>query len=161
EFVYEVNFPEKTNGEHEFVEQLWARRKVGYLLDQIRANGEKKELVEEVVILAKKYGIATPYTSYLVVPDGPTPVVTKPRPHVNPLRPRGGPMPEALAPPPGAKAPQKVVEFLNKQGDAKADAGRAKFEKDKVASAPTSAGADDFEGQRLLQTREQLKTLDE
>ncbi len=61
------------------MEQLWARRKVGFLLDQIRANGEKKELVEEVVSLAKKYGITTPYTSYLVVPDGPMPVVRDPR----------------------------------------------------------------------------------
>ena len=50
-------------------------RKVGYLLDQIRVNGEQKELVEEVVTLAKRYGIATPYTSYLVVPDGPMPIV--------------------------------------------------------------------------------------
>ena len=31
-----------------FVEHLWARRKVGYLLDQIRANGEIKELVDEI-----------------------------------------------------------------------------------------------------------------
>ncbi len=29
EFVYEVTFPEKTNDDHAFVEQLWARRKVG------------------------------------------------------------------------------------------------------------------------------------
>ena len=54
EFVYELTFPEKTNDEREFVEHLWARRKVGYLLDQIRANGEKKELKDEVVALAKK-----------------------------------------------------------------------------------------------------------
>jgi Ca-activated chloride channel homolog len=78
EFVYEVNFPTKTDDDKAFVVDLWARRKVGYLLEQIRSNGEKKELVEEVVALAKKHGIATPYTSYLVVPDGttPTPVVT-------------------------------------------------------------------------------------
>ena len=75
EFTYEVNFPEQTAEEKPFVEDLWARRKVGYMLDQIRANGEKKELVDEVVILAKRYGITTPYTSYLVVPDGPLPVV--------------------------------------------------------------------------------------
>src|SRR5262249_24674929 len=68
EFVYEMTFPEKTNDERAFVEDLWARRKVGYLLDQIRANGEKKELVDEVVNLAKRYGITTPYTSYLIVP---------------------------------------------------------------------------------------------
>jgi Ca-activated chloride channel family protein len=76
EFVYEINFPDKTNDDRGFVEHLWARRKVGYLLDQIRANGEKKELVEETVALAKKYGIATPYTSYLIVPDGPMPVAS-------------------------------------------------------------------------------------
>ncbi len=76
EFVYEVTFPEKTNDERAFVEDLWARRKVGYLLDQIRVNGEKKELVDEVVALAKRYGITTPYTSYLIVPDGPVPVAS-------------------------------------------------------------------------------------
>ncbi len=78
EFVYELTFPDKTKDEREFVEHLWARRKVGFMLDQIRANGEKKELVEEVIALAKKYGITTPYTSYLVVPDGPVPVVNRP-----------------------------------------------------------------------------------
>src|SRR5262249_43121082 len=70
EFVYEIKFPDKTADDKGFVEDLWARRKVGYLLDQIRLNGEKKELVEEVVGLAKRYGITTPYTSYLIVPDG-------------------------------------------------------------------------------------------
>src|SRR5262249_46894317 len=69
EFVYEVAFPQKTGDERNFVEDLWARRKVGYLLDQIRANGEKKELVDEVVALAKRYGITTPYTSYRSGPD--------------------------------------------------------------------------------------------
>jgi Ca-activated chloride channel family protein len=75
EFVYEVNFPGKTDDDKAFVVDLWARRKVGYLLEQIRSNGEKKELVEEVTALAKKHGIATPYTSYLVVPDAAAPVV--------------------------------------------------------------------------------------
>jgi Ca-activated chloride channel family protein len=73
-FVYEINFPQKTGDERGFVENLWARRKVGYMLDHIRAHGENKELVQETIALAKKYGIATPYTSYLVVPDGPLPV---------------------------------------------------------------------------------------
>ncbi len=74
EFVYEMNLAAKGGEERDFVEHLWARRKVGYLLDQIRSNGEKKELLDEVTALAKKYGIATPYTSYLIVPDAPTPV---------------------------------------------------------------------------------------
>src|SRR6266542_757543 len=76
EFVYEVNFPDKTKDDKSFVEDLWARRKVGYMLDQIRVNGSKKELVDEVVVLAKRYGITTPYTSYLIVPDAPVPVAT-------------------------------------------------------------------------------------
>ena len=80
EFVYEFTFPEKTGDGKEFVEALWARRKVGYMLDQIRLNGEKKELIDEVVSLAKKYGIATPYTSYLIVPDGPLPTGAAGRP---------------------------------------------------------------------------------
>lgn len=74
ELVEEFTFPERTTEGKEFVEHLWARRKVGYILDQIRINGERKELVDEVTDLAKRYGIATPYTSYLVVPDGPMPV---------------------------------------------------------------------------------------
>lgn len=74
EFVYELDFPSKTDNSREFVEALWARRKVGFILDQIRVNGEQKELVDEVTALAKKYGIATPYTSYLVVPDAVMPV---------------------------------------------------------------------------------------
>jgi len=93
EFVYELNFPAKTEEAtgKDFVEPLWARRKVGYLLDQIRVNGEKDELVKEVVALAKRYGIATPYTSYLVVPDGPMPVVPPSRPPTGP-----GPVPKPV-----------------------------------------------------------------
>lgn len=70
EYTYQVNFAPKAE-DKPFVEELWGRRKTGYLLEQIRLNGEKKELVDEVILLAKKYGIATPYTSYLIVPDQP------------------------------------------------------------------------------------------
>jgi Ca-activated chloride channel family protein len=105
EFVYELTFPDKTKDERDFVEHLWARRKVGYLLDQIRVNGEKKELKDEVVALAKRYGITTPYTSWLIVPDGVVPVVGP-----------GGPRPRPSATAPGlirgeGKPAMPVVEF--------------------------------------------------
>ena len=74
-YEYEVDFPEKTGKERDMVEVIWARRKIGFLLDQIRAGGENKELVQSVMSLAKKYGIATPYTSYLIVPESQLPVV--------------------------------------------------------------------------------------
>lgn len=100
ELVYELTFPKQTSDGKEFVEHLWARRKVGYLLDQIRIHGESREVVQEVLTLAKKYGIATPYTSYLVVPDGPLPVI--PPPGRRPPRwgdfPPGGPIPLGAAP---------------------------------------------------------------
>ncbi len=66
--VYEDGFPEQSS-ENEFIERLWATRKVGYLLDEIRLHGEKRELRDEVVRLSREYGIMTPYTSYLVMPD--------------------------------------------------------------------------------------------
>lgn len=50
----------------DFVPRLWATRKIGYLLSQVRLDGESKEAVDEVVSLAVRYGIVTPYTSFLV-----------------------------------------------------------------------------------------------
>ncbi len=67
-FKYPVNFNRSEN-KHQFISQLWASRAVGYLLDQIRLHGENKELVNEVVRLAKQHGIITPYTSYLILED--------------------------------------------------------------------------------------------
>lgn len=67
-YVYEVDFPNKAK-KHDFVTSLWAASTVGYLMDQIRLNGEQKELIDEVVRLSKKYGIITPFTSYLIIED--------------------------------------------------------------------------------------------
>jgi Ca-activated chloride channel family protein len=52
-----------------FIPRLWATRKVGYLLNQIRLHGESRELVEEIVDLSVRYGIMTPYTAFLVEED--------------------------------------------------------------------------------------------
>src|SRR4029079_19455754 len=69
-FVYDnLRFPEKQN-DSEFLPHLWSMRRFGYLLDQIRLNGESKELRDEVVELGTRYGIVTPYTSYLVLEPG-------------------------------------------------------------------------------------------
>ncbi|MDR3622953.1 MAG: VIT domain-containing protein [Paludisphaera borealis] len=52
-------------GGHNFVERIWAVRRIGYLIDQIDLSGQNKELVDELVSLSTKYGIMTPYTSFL------------------------------------------------------------------------------------------------
>jgi Ca-activated chloride channel family protein len=67
-FTFATNFEEKER-ENDIIANLWANRKVGALLDDIRLNGESKELVDEIIRLAKKFGIVTPYTSYLVTED--------------------------------------------------------------------------------------------
>jgi Ca-activated chloride channel homolog len=66
EYVYEGNFAAKS-ADRTFIGPLYAHRKIGFLLDQIRLHGENKELKDEVVRLSLAYGIETPYTSYLVL----------------------------------------------------------------------------------------------
>jgi Ca-activated chloride channel family protein len=64
-FTYEdVTF--RSHSGDDFIPRLWARRKIGYLLGQIRLHGESDEVVEEIVELSVRYGIITPYTSFLV-----------------------------------------------------------------------------------------------
>jgi Ca-activated chloride channel family protein len=67
-YAYETTFPKETAG-NAFLARVWATRRIGYLLDQIRLNGESEEARKEVVALALKFGIVTPYTSALVQED--------------------------------------------------------------------------------------------
>ena len=55
------------NEQNDFLPRLWATRRVGWLMEQIRTNGEQRELRDEVVDLGTRYGIVTPYTSYLAL----------------------------------------------------------------------------------------------
>lgn len=68
EFITNGNF-EKKSDNFSFIPTLWASRRIGYLLDLIRLNGENKEVIEEITVLARKHGIITPYTSYLILED--------------------------------------------------------------------------------------------
>jgi Ca-activated chloride channel family protein len=54
---------------HGFVPALWAQRRVGFLLDEIRLKGHNRELAEEVMRLSRAHGIVTPWTSHLVLED--------------------------------------------------------------------------------------------
>jgi Ca-activated chloride channel family protein len=57
-------FPRRTEN-NDYLPRLWATRRVGWLMEQVRSNGEQKELRDEIVDLGTRYGIVTPYTSYL------------------------------------------------------------------------------------------------
>lgn len=67
--VYEgQTFPARAGGEP-FIARLWATRRIGDLMNTIRLNGESRELVESVISLSLRYGIITPYTSFLIEED--------------------------------------------------------------------------------------------
>ncbi|HEX5727332.1 MAG TPA: VIT and VWA domain-containing protein [Longimicrobiaceae bacterium] len=55
---------------HDFLPRLWATRRVGWLMEQVRTHGENRELRDEIVDLGTRYGIVTPYTSYLALEPG-------------------------------------------------------------------------------------------
>jgi len=56
----------RSSGGPDFLPRLWATRKIGTLLNQVRLQGPEEELVDQIVKLSILYGIVTPYTSYLV-----------------------------------------------------------------------------------------------
>jgi Ca-activated chloride channel family protein len=53
------------------VPRLWATRKIGHLLQQVRIQGGDEETIDQIVRLSIRYGIVTPYTSYLVTEPAP------------------------------------------------------------------------------------------
>ncbi len=64
-----LSFPLRTDA-NDYLPRLWATRRVGWLMEQVRSNGEQKELRDEIVDLGTRYGIVTPYTSYLALEAG-------------------------------------------------------------------------------------------
>jgi Ca-activated chloride channel family protein len=66
-----LKFPLRSEA-NEYLPRLWATRRVGWLVEQVRTNGEQKELRDEIVDLGTRYGIVTPYTSYLALEDAQT-----------------------------------------------------------------------------------------
>ncbi|NLE43307.1 MAG: VWA domain-containing protein [Chloroflexi bacterium] len=66
-YVYSGVF--RDSGGDEFIARLWATRKIGYLLTQIRLHGENREWVDAIVELSLRYGVITPYTSFLIEED--------------------------------------------------------------------------------------------
>ncbi len=123
----------RSAGGEPFIARLWATRKIGHLLNQVRLAGPSQELIDEIVRLSTTYGIATPYTSFFVPePAGPMPVGG------------AGPMP-TMAP-----APAVVME-VEKQVEAAASEALAA-----APAAPASGAA----AVQNSQAREALRSAD-
>lgn len=57
---------------NDFLPRIWAGRKIAHLIDQVILQGDKqKEVIDSIICLSKKYGIMTPYTSFLIDSDVP------------------------------------------------------------------------------------------
>jgi Ca-activated chloride channel family protein len=67
-FAEDVRF-EAVSTDNEFIARLWATRRIGWLINEIRLRGESAELKDEVTTLAREHGIVTPYTAWLIVED--------------------------------------------------------------------------------------------
>jgi len=64
-FTHRASLPDRAE-ESEWLPRLWAARKIGFLLDEIRLHGREEEVIDEIVALSKRHGILTEYTSFLV-----------------------------------------------------------------------------------------------
>jgi len=54
--------------DHPQLPRLWAQARVQALLDQIARDGETRAAVDEIIRLARRYKLVTPYTSFLAAP---------------------------------------------------------------------------------------------
>jgi len=115
--TYEGKFAENDESK-DFVPRVWAMRKIGELLTHISLikdpnDAKMKELRGEVVHLARRFGIVTPYTSYLVMENTAKRV------------PRPGPWARRGAAPGGRPAPPLALRKMAKEAeeDMKKDKG--------------------------------------
>ncbi len=106
-FVYQ-DLTFRTQGGDDFIAPLWATRKIGYLLNQIRLHGESREMVDEIVELSIRYGIVTPYTSFLV--EEPNQALSEEGRHGISARSFGAAATASPAPASGAAAVQKAQD---------------------------------------------------
>ena len=69
EFSKDVHFS-ALEPDNDFLPHLWAQRRIAELVDEAALNGRTRELDEEIERLSRKYGVLTPYTSFVKADDG-------------------------------------------------------------------------------------------
>src|SRR5262249_22185538 len=103
------------------------------------------------------YGITTPYTSYLIVPDGPVPVVRggmergAGQPHYGFGGGGAGYVPPALAPAGPAGAAKPVSDLLRTVNEKDGDLGKARSSRAEAELAQSASKAGSANGKQVLQ----------
>ncbi len=68
-FTYGNQVFQANAGGEVLIPRLWAQRRIGDLLNEIRLHGEDPELVNSIIRLSIRYGIVTPYTSFIITEE--------------------------------------------------------------------------------------------
>ena len=145
EYVYNnQRFPLRDDS-NDFLPRLWATRRVGWLMEQIRTNGEATEQRDEVVDLGTRYGIVTPYTSFLALEPGA--ITTDSVMRINGAAGRGRALGNAAPPAPASAAQARVMTGTlgvreSKRARSQQDAER--FDKDSLSAAVRTVGGKTF-----------------
>lgn len=67
QFTYDLEF--EAASENAFIPPIWASRRIGSILDEMRSKKETPQLKKELAQLARRYGILTPYTIHLIAEE--------------------------------------------------------------------------------------------
>jgi Ca-activated chloride channel homolog len=65
--AYEIALPE-FDETHYFLPRVWARARVDALLQLMNRDGEREDLIAEIIRLSEKYKFVTPYTAFIAAP---------------------------------------------------------------------------------------------
>jgi Ca-activated chloride channel family protein len=151
-----LRFPlrDETN---DFLPRLWATRRVGWLMEQIRTHGEAAELRDEVVQLGTRYGIVTPYTSFLAVEPGMEQRVEgRPQDFSGAVSGRvaGNALPPSAPPPPPPPSPVELQSVVASGQGAVQQAKRDRAQQDAIALDSTSAAGVRRVGEKTFYLRQ-------
>jgi Ca-activated chloride channel family protein len=92
-------------------------RRVGWLIEQIRSDGESRELRDEVIELGTRYGIVTPYTSFLATDGSEKRTARNESRNMNLRMPGAVTGQEAVTASKAAKAKQNTVTLSDERDD--------------------------------------------
>lgn len=67
QFTYDLEFNETST--NDYIPPIWASRRIGAILVEMQENKETSKLKTELAVLARRYGILTPYTVHLVAEE--------------------------------------------------------------------------------------------
>jgi Ca-activated chloride channel family protein len=131
---------------NDFLPRLWATRRVGWLMEQVRTNGEQAELRDEIVDLGTRYGIVTPYTSYLALEPNAVPQpVTRAGGGFGQLGRMNAPSTGAAPPPKAADARAMTgLAGVQESKRARSQQEAERFDKDSLSAAVKTVGGKTF-----------------